>query len=795
MSVFIIVFLLSTVNTVAQISISGRIVEKEEKGISFASVECQEDSTVLCVAVSDEQGYYHLICNTSFPRMMIIKVSRIGFVKKQRVIEPGRDLKDTVLGNIILIRDSTTTLTGVTVKAQRPLFEKKSDRFVFNLNGNPLLSGNNAWDILRHVPLVSANDLGALFIAGKKNTVVYINGRKNLMGQEALYYLLKNMPADNIAKVEVITNPSSLFDAGDGAGIINIVLKKPDTDGLQGRVSVTDEQAAYNTQRTFNNISYRHGKIGASLNVWGNRMKHLRTEHTAVLYKKNNDENLNDITRIQPKNFYGGTLQLNYDINAKQTAGLIINTINNDQHHRDFTSTLYRQKGSDHVDSSLQTQTLSQLKGHSTNINFNYQFNIDSLGGYLSVDVDYFNYYDFIQQENKIRTNNNFISRLPQKIDNLSWKIDYKYAFNENTDITAGIKYFNTKSDNNLFFGLWNTDTYKQDSTRSNHYRYQEQINAAFASLRKKWNSKWETTVGLRAENTNIEGVTVNLNQSFRKKYWSVFPSLFINFTPAANHQFAYSITNHIGRPDFNILNPFRFYTSADIYAEGNPFLQAAKVITQELSYTLSGKYVFLLNHKFSRDDYDQFIITDSGNNTMKYQYFNFGQSNDYTLTSSIAQSFCNGIIESNFSFTLGYRKYQGAVPGQYINRGAMYGSAYLDNTIYISKEKKLTGYVVFSYNTPQETSMGKAGQSAALEISIRKKIKQFTFTLFSIDLLNTSVPSTVFDNDYSHNRIKQGNDTRVLGMVVSYGFGNKKMKTVKSRNTSNQEIIDRSSH
>ena len=118
----------------------------------------------------------------------------------------------------------------------KKVFKKESDRFVYDVAAAPVAKGNTAFGLLKETPLVSSTDDKTLKIAGKSNAVIYINGRPTQMDADGLEQFLKNMPAENIQKIEVITMPGSEFKVESTDGIINIVLKKSSKKNIEGNL-------------------------------------------------------------------------------------------------------------------------------------------------------------------------------------------------------------------------------------------------------------------------------------------------------------------------------------------------------------------------------------------------------------------------------------------------------------------------------------------------------------------------------------------------------------------------------
>src|ERR1700750_1513520 len=135
-------------------------------------------------------------------------------------------------------------IEGITLTKQ--VFKKQSDRFVYDVAASPVAKGNTTFDLLKQTPLLSSTDDKTLKIAGKNNALIYINGRKTNMDAESLVQLLKSTPAENIQKIEVITVPGSEYQVESSDGIINIVMKKKLSDGLNGNMRMSNMQNKFN---------------------------------------------------------------------------------------------------------------------------------------------------------------------------------------------------------------------------------------------------------------------------------------------------------------------------------------------------------------------------------------------------------------------------------------------------------------------------------------------------------------------------------------------------------------------
>ena len=146
------------------------------------------------------------------------------------------------------LKPNNKLLPEAVVRGRKPIIQMEIDRLRFNVSGTDLVLGNNIWDVIEKTPLVKAAEDGTIQIAGTTGAIVYMNNKRKVLSGYALKAYLSAIPSDNLEAIEVITTPSSKYDAEGGAGILNIVTKKNKQEGFDGNVSVTNRQTALNSQ-------------------------------------------------------------------------------------------------------------------------------------------------------------------------------------------------------------------------------------------------------------------------------------------------------------------------------------------------------------------------------------------------------------------------------------------------------------------------------------------------------------------------------------------------------------------
>ncbi|OQP57666.1 hypothetical protein A3860_08520 [Niastella vici] len=210
--------------TTAQLTIAGNIANENRQSFPYVVVCMRNGNSLIGSTMSDSTGHY---------RFQNIKKGNYYLLISHRSyrdsVIPIHLLADTVI-NLQLVNEKM--LQQVEVTGKKPLIQMEIDRLRFNVTGTDLVAGNNIWDVIEKTPLVTISSDGTIQISGTSGAVIYINNKKKVLSSAALRSYLSSMPADNLEAIEVITTPSSKYDAEGGGGILNIVTKKKKEDGL-----------------------------------------------------------------------------------------------------------------------------------------------------------------------------------------------------------------------------------------------------------------------------------------------------------------------------------------------------------------------------------------------------------------------------------------------------------------------------------------------------------------------------------------------------------------------------------
>ncbi|MBT8184067.1 MAG: carboxypeptidase regulatory-like domain-containing protein, partial [Eudoraea sp.] len=367
-------------STVSGQTVSGKLISDEGAPLPYATVllNYASDSTLAKATTSGEDGSFKLKrLNAGKYRL---DITSVGFQTFSRDISLGNS--DLNLGDIVL-GTATEQLTEVTVTAEKPMVEVLADRTVFNVENTINATGSSAFELLRKAPGVIIDNNGGIIVEGKSGVQFFIDGKLSVLSGEDLINYLESLQATDIEAVEIITQPSSKYDAAGNAGIINIKLKKDKSLGTNGTYTTgvtTGDYARVNSSINFNT----RGKKGNFYGIYSNRFGKT-TGFINLLRTQSNTQFDARTNSIYDRNSNNIKLGYDYYLNEKHTLGAIFNGNFNNGFNTNNTRTPIRPANTIVNDSVLIALNQTDNTSYNVNANLNYRY-ADSLG--YSVNVD-----------------------------------------------------------------------------------------------------------------------------------------------------------------------------------------------------------------------------------------------------------------------------------------------------------------------------------------------------------------------------------------------------------------------
>ena len=546
-----------------QISITGNIIDSNTKEpLEYATVVLNNlETKQLSGGITDEKGNFtiKIIPGTYDVNFEFISFKTIKISKK--IINSSLNF-----GTIKLSEDSDK-LDEIVIIAEKSTVEIRLDKRIYNVGKDMTVKGGSASDVLDNVPSVDVDVEGNVSLRGNENVRILIDGKPSalvgLSGSDAL----RQLPADAIERVEVVTSPSARYDAEGTAGILNIILRKGVATGLNGSLNTTiGDPTQY---RIASNINFRTKKINFFTNLGyrnssgpGNFLTNLSTfENESV-----NSLRIEDRDFERNRNGYNINLGLEYFLSNESSItgtyfyrdsdnkNLSTNTIQVFDANNILEFSDVRIQDEDEIDETSQ-------------ISLNYTNNLNSSGHKLTIDFQYSDskeietaFIDDALASEKNITTENSKSTLIQS--------DYVLPIGEHMQFELG--YRGDFQDLNSNF-LVNRIP-ELDFNPSNNLTFKQNVNAIYSQFGNKIN-KFSYLLGLRTEITDVKVRLTNTNENFDYRYTEVFPTINFGLERTDNQSFTLGYSRRLRRPRYWYLNPFESRNSQNVIYKGNPGL------------------------------------------------------------------------------------------------------------------------------------------------------------------------------------------------------------------------------
>lgn len=787
-----------------QRTVSGTLLDEKDTALPFVNVLLLNaaDSSLAKAVVTDLDGAY--IIENITDNQYFIKASMVGYEDFNSPIFNINEANKQVKFQPVKLQLSSTELKEVVVSVKRPFIEQQVDRTVLNVENSIVGSGSTALEVLEKAPGVMIDQQNdQIKLKNKSGVLVMIDGKRSYLSNDQLTQMLRNMSSDQIASIEIITNPSSKYDAAGTSGIINIKLKKNQAFGTNGTFSASVGNAFISDalgelyRGSMNlNLNNRSEKF----NIYGNLGVNRNTNYNDNnLYRGVNFENtLSVFDQLSQRrtlgHYYSGKFGVDYFASKKTTIGIMLDGgfwdgdmvgIN----RTDITET----RGEVATNSSLLQNSTLAMNNQNITANFNVKHEFDGKGKELTFDMDYSGYRndgfqnfntDYFDANNQLT--NNILQRnaTPTNVNIYAAKVDFTLPMKNKIKLETGAKSGFVKTDNDFLFEQNIDNNWTIDRGKTNTFVYDELVNAAYMNVSKQW-EKWSVQAGLRAEHTYSKGNSVTLNKVVERNYLSLFPTFFLNQNISEDHAMRYSYSRRIDRPNYSQLNPFLFFLDPFTFEEGNPFLQPQFTDNLELTYTFKGEFSLSLGYSNTKDYMNDVIVQDDATRTTKQTAVNLDQFENYSANISLPIPIQKWWMMMN-QVSVYYNRFQDDnLSGGQLNVGQFAYNLYTSSTFTLPKD--WAAEVNMWYNSPNVYGIVRAEKPQyAINAGLSKAFweKKGRLKLNVSDIFLTSFFRGTVDYENVDLEIRSRWSSRRATATFTYNFGNQNVKAARRRST-----------
>ncbi len=775
-----------------KITISGKVFEKGNKiAVEYATVSFKNSaSNQLYGAMTDAKGLFTF----ELPVGDYTGVIELMSYKKVTITQK-KYTENTFLGAFSLEAD-ISQLQDVVIIAEKSTVEIKLDKRVYNVGKDMIVKGGTVSDVLDNVPSVTVDTEGNVALRGNENVKILIDGKPSGLAGINVADALKLLPADAVEKVEVITNPSARYDAEGGGGIINIVLRKGKSNGVNGSIILSaGDPESYGVSSTLN-------KKGTNFNLFSNFGYNYRNNPgnslTDAEYFNSNGTTSRFINerRTNERLSEGYNANFGIDLNLSKsltwTNALTFRESNGKNPDNVFfynfdafrNPTFFRNRLNDAKSDEFSIEYSS---------NFTKKFKTD--GHQLTVDVAVSQ-----NRENEFATIYDQILGTPSSLfsettDNKQsqqrnlLQTDYVLPIGKDGRFEAG--YRGSFQENLTEFEITPASAY------SNTLEYNEYVNAFYTQYGSKIN-KFSYFLGLRFEDSNIDVNSLTTNSYNNKKYNNFFPSATVNYEVSDKSSLSLSYSKRINRPRGRFLNPFSTFSSNINIFQGNPDLDPSLTDAIDLGYLTkwnkltfsTSAYINVTNDSFQfiRKESGQFVggvpvIISTPINLAKEYRAGFEFNLNYTPYKWWRLNGNFNMFRNETQGNYNYINYLGTAVIQNFDNTALTWTSRVSSKINLPY--KIDWQTNVSYEAPQTTAQGKRLGNYGINLAFSKDVLKDKGTIaFNVSdlfnsrkrLIETNIENVV--NSYSEMQMR----VRQITLSFTYRFNKQKNEREKPR-------------
>lgn len=770
-------YLFPLLSIAQQTNVTIRIINAKKEPLPFASISVVSvrDSTKSWHKVSDSAGI--AVFNIAHEQYFV-SVSSVNYVPFQRGITVKSDRPV-----FTFTAQFSNALQGVTVTATRPILRQEDDKTIVDPE-NLASSSINAYEILEKIPGLFVDQDGNIYISSTTPATVYINGREQKMSAADIATMLKNLPPNSIASIEIMRTPSAKYDASGSGGIVNVILKKGVKIGLTGSVTVGGNQGKYGSGFAGFNLNNNNGKVSTYINLQYGRRNNWEQIRTDRLFAPDSLLNQDAYSQYPTNNYYLG-FGINFPLTKKWEINYDART-----NYSDFVNTTANFSQIKKVSTNnLVTDNISNVTNKGNNFHVSQgisaKYKIDSTGSEWSSDIS-FNYSPNISNQNFINT---FVfpafpaaagdGRIKTHLDFFSAQTNLLLKLSHQITFETGLKSTNVSFDNTTNYYRRNGSNRIKDIGRTSAFNYKENINAAYVQASKNI-SGVIIKMGTRLENTNMKGnQTIPSDTSFNIHRTDLFPYIYISRSVMKIFKYdlrAYLVYRRtISRPGYQLLNPSQRFVDPYLFETGNPALRPQFTQNYEANISVDERPILAIGVNDTKDIFTNVVYQADSSHSISYRtYDNLGHNKEV------------------------YFRGLGAIPpgGKYfIVAGLQYNHNFYEG-LYEGKPLsfKKGSWTIFTYQTlkltptTQLTLNGFArfkGQLQFYELSSFGSLNfSVTQQLMKRKLAISASVNDIFLTNNNDFTIKQGSinasgfrngDTRRFGLNFRYNFGFRK--------------------
>ncbi len=776
--------------------IEGQIQDADKNAVAYANIALYNtaDTALIKVEATNDAGLFQLRNLAAGNYFLVASYIGSSDVRKNDVV---LIIGQQVNLGVLALGSGDVEIATTTITATRALIEVKADRTVFNVEGTINSTGEDALALMRKAPGVTVDNNDNINVLGRAGVLVYIDGKRLPLGGQELSDFLKNIPADQIDRIDIISSPGAKYDAEGNAGIVDIRMKRDKAHGANGSVRGTMAQGQFMR----NNISATGNYRNKTMNVFGILGASDGESFNTINFDNyQNDLFMEERNRTE-RNSRGGNYRLGADffLGKNHTIGVLVSGRQFNSNSSADNQITIATADDAAPDSILVADSQTENISTNSSYNVNYRFDDRESGRSLNIDFDYgtYNteleralpnqYYNNLERDVLVSEVNNYFNT-PSKIDIYTAKLDFEETVLEGK-LGVGAKFSKVISDNTFLVYDGLSTTSPLDSAASNLFNYDETVYAGYVNYTRQFEKGFGISAGLRAEYTDATGdlqafLPSLVEPPVEQEYWRFFPNVGVTWQIKPKHSVSANYGRRINRPDYSVLNPFNNRGSEISFQKGNPRLSPEIVNNVELGYTFAYRFNFKLAYSKTLDQITRLIGPDENDPRASFiTWENLAEQTIYSFNASLPMqvtekwSLYTNISASHLNNQAVYDN------GAVVDIQAFTYSLYMQNTFDLPNKFKaeISGWYggpgvwggVFLYESSWSLNFGLQRKFLDDKLNVRLSFNDVFF-------------ESGWDGVSDFNGLRgEGSgrwDSRFVSLSIGYNFGNQNVKSRKRK-------------
>lgn len=797
---FLFVFFLPVVLFAQTGQIKAILVDSEtSKPISSASVALLDAHSNVLVKGGQSVSQGFLLLSDIKPGKYIVRITYVGYEPQtiDSIAVLGGKSKD--LGRIAL-KPTGNMLNEVVIEGRAPAMQIGIDRKTFNVGESLVSAGGTATDVLANVPTLQVDQDGSVSLRGSSSVKILIDGRESALAGNDVTSLLQSLPANSIEKVEVITNPSSKYDAEGQTGIINIVLKKNIRTGLNG--SINTSAGSYDNYMAGITLNYRDRKFNYFGSYNFNKRNMLGSGKTDNRFFGDSTRNYSESESSRKGNSH--TVKAGFDYNMSDRTSLSFSgnlSIRDNKRIEDLNYEFFKQSQMTGTSVRNSTQFEDDL-GYELNADFKHQFKREGeeLTGNASYGRDKEDgTNDFSQNYTDGRKATSRKNVTSEDGKNINLQLDYVLPFSEVSKFEAGYRSQIRKSfDTQFSRSLDSIGNYVPDYRISNDFDFTSTVHAIYANYQNKLTDKIGYQIGLRGEQFELKSTyfskdpaAVETESNAKQKFFRLYPTLFLTYDVGENGdkvQFSYS--RRVQRARGWQVNPFLNVSDDLNYRQGNPNLKPEDVHSLEMSFAKTFGKVNLISSAYfnhASEVIQPFVYKiEDGRTYSRWENMTSRNLSGFEFISKI-----NATKDFDFTFNLNLIHIQyNANPDYDIKERKDF--AYNANlTANYRFTPTFSAQVRGEYNSSRVMAQGQMNTMKGMDLALKKDVfkKKASIMLNVRDVFNSRKMNGVTETSQLISNFEHRWMKRMVTLSLSYRFGSQDLNKSKKKESNTNEM------